>query len=77
MVAYATPNSEAEYFEESLNGFNPILHGVQHKSIYHCDAKTSANLNRELFQQTINPYTQNKYASIGDRWQNLAFRWRI
>lgn len=77
MVAYATPHADAEYFEESKEGFTPMLHGVQHKSVYNCDAQTSANLNRELFQRTINPYTLNKYASVPDRSQNLAFRWKF
>jgi hypothetical protein len=72
VVAWARPINGTEYYEESKTGFK--THSPRQSALT-CDPETSANLNRELFAQTINPYFLNKYVSIGDRASNMASVW--
>lgn len=74
IVAWATPVNGTEYYEQGKNGFpslSPLQNSVQ------CNPNTSANINRELFEQTINPYYLNKYFSTAARNENLAAVWKF
>jgi hypothetical protein len=72
-VAWATVLNGTEYYEEGKDGF-ASLSALQ--TYQQCDPQTSANINRELFMQTINPYYLNKYFSMSARDNNLAFVWK-
>jgi hypothetical protein len=72
VIAWGTPSNETEYYEAGKNGF-PSMSPRQFTQS--CDPQTSANLNRELFMQTINPYYLNKYFSTGERGDNRIWQY--
>ncbi|KAI6175462.1 Ground-like domain-containing protein [Aphelenchoides bicaudatus] len=68
ILAYSTPHDDAEYFEESKEGFEPILKGISNDSPQSCSPySSSANVNDELFMKQIGAYNMNKYATVQER----------